>query len=100
MCHTICLVNGRISFKTPVQLLESQRVEEDGNHLDKQNAKDLDKNNSKSECGDCKKRKGLIRYYHQGSKSRKNSAVTTGEKLRRNLEEKVVEVSSGTEFGN
>lgn len=34
-----------------------------------------------------KKRKGLTRYYHQGSKSRKNSAVTTGDKLRRNLEE-------------
>lgn len=34
-----------------------------------------------------KKRKGLTRYYHQDSKSRKNSAVTTGDKLRRNLEE-------------
>lgn len=47
----------------------------------------MDKNNSTSECGDCKKKKGLIRYYHQGSKSRKNNAVTTGEKLRTNLEE-------------
>lgn len=73
--------------KHPFNFLKAKRIKEDGNHLDKENAKVLDKNNSRSECGDCKRRKGLVRYHHQGSESRKNSAVTTGDKLRRNLEE-------------
>ena len=37
-------------------LLKAKRVEEHGNHLDKDNAKDLDMRGAHSECGDGKKR--------------------------------------------
>ena len=72
--------------KHPFNFLKAKRVEEHGDHLDKENAKVLDKYNSKSECGDQEEGR-TTRYCHQGSKTRKSSAVTTGDKLRRNSEE-------------
>lgn len=69
--------------------MEVKIVEKQGNHSDKENAKDLNKcdiREGRVSVGKKREREGLIHhhYHHQGFECRKNGAVIIGNKVRRN----------------